>query len=261
MLGAAPVFACFAATEWMVVTGSGSFAGLIGFTGVIVGSLLAGIFPVLLLVASRRKGEHMPRPVHRLLGHPVLLGGLYLLFLGNVLMHGLVIWKEPWLRVGAVLVAAGIVSMTANMIRNRTFRPRLNIEVRIDQAEGRTFFAITENGQESTSNVTLKYGDSERHLQASAAEIPAFSSLRHAVFEPGLAPAARQIPRHLKVRVHKVTSDGDSEPIGGSITVQTSGAARRYDIKLAKGQVTLPLTGATCRVDIEPTELNPKLVV
>jgi hypothetical protein len=255
MLGAAPVFACFAVTEWLILTGSGSFAGLIGFIGVIVSSLMAGIFPVLLLVASRRKGEYMPRPVHRLLGHPLLLGGLYLLFLGNVLVHGLVIWKEPWLRVGAVLVAAGIVSMTARMISNGTFSRRLNIEVREDQAEGRTFFAVTADGQESTSSITLKYGESERHLQAGAGEIPAFSSLRHAVFESGLAPAPRQTPRQLKVRVHKVTSDGDSEPIGGSITVQTGDATKRYDIKLAKGQVILPLNGATCRVDIEPTDI------
>jgi amino acid permease len=255
VLGAAPVFACFAVTEWLLLTGSGSFAGLIGFIGVIVGSLLAGIFPVLLLVASRRKGEHMPRLVHRLLGHPMLLGGLYLLFLGNVLVHALVIWQEPWLRVGAVLVAAGIVSMTARMIRSGTFGRRLNIEVREDQAEGRTFFAVTADGQESTSSITLTYRDSERHLQASAGEIPAFSSLRHAVFEPGPAPAPRQIPRQLKVRVHKATSDGDSEPIGGSIAVRTGGATRRYDMKLAKGQVILPLTGATCRVDIEPTEI------
>jgi amino acid permease len=255
MLEVAPVFACFAVTEWMVVTGSASFAGLLGFIGVIVGSLLAGIFPVMLLVASRRKGEYMPRLVHRLLGHPVLLGGLYLLFLGNVLMHGLVIWKEPWLRAGALLIAAGIVLMTARMIRSGTFGRRLNIEVREDQAEGRTFFAVTADGQESTSNITLTYRDSERHLQASAGEIPAFSSLRHAVFEPGPAAAPRQVPRQLKVRVHRATSDGDSEPIGGSITVRTGGAARRYDIKLAEGQVTLLLTGATCRVDIEPTEI------
>jgi DNA-binding transcriptional ArsR family regulator len=259
MLGAAPVFASFAVTEWMLLTGSGSFTGLIGFIGVIVGSLLAGIFPVLLLVASRRKGEYMPRPVHRLLGHPLLLGGVYLLFLGNVLVHGLVIWKEPWLRAGAVLIAAGIVAMTARMARNGTFSRRLNIEMREDKAEGRTFFAITAGGQESTSNITLDYGDSERHLQASAGEIPAFSSLRHAVFEPGPGHEPRQIPYHLKVRVHKVTPDGDSEPIGGSITVQTGGETKRYDIKLAKGQVTLPLTGATCRVDIEPTEMpDPK---
>jgi amino acid permease len=257
--GAAPVFASFAVTEWLLITGSGSFAGLIGFIGVIVVSLVGGIFPVLLLVASRRKGEYTPRAVHRLLGHPVLLGGIYLLFLGSLLVHGLVIWQEPWLRAGAVLVAAGIVAMTVRMARNGTFSRRLNIEVREDQAEGRMSFAITANGQESTSNVTLKYGRSERHLQASAGEIPAFPSLRHAVFEPGLAHATRQIPLQLKVTVHKVTSDGDSEPIDGSITVQTGSETKTYDIKLAKGQVTLPLTGAICRVDVEPTKTrNPK---
>jgi len=259
VVGAAPVFASFAVTEWLLITGSGSFAGLIGFIGVIVVSLVGGIFPVLLLVASRRKGEHTPRTVHRLLGHPALLGGIYLLFLGSLLVHGLVIWQDPWLRAGAVLVAAGIVAMTVRMARNGTFSRRLNIEMREDQAEGRMSFAITANGQESASNVTLKYGRSERHLQASAGEIPAFRSLRHAVFEPGLAHATRQIPLQLKVTVHKVTSDGDSEPMDGSITVQTGSETKTYDIKLAKGQVTLPLTGATCRVDIEPTGIrNPK---
>jgi len=56
-----------------------------------------------------------------------------------------------------------------------------------------------------------------------------------------------------------VTADGDSEPIGGSITVQTGDETKTYDITLAKGQVTMPLTGATCRVDIEPTQIrHPK---
>ena len=259
VIGAAPVFACFAATEWMLLTGSGSFAGLLGFIGVIVGSLLAGIFPVLLLVASRRKGEYMPRLVHRLLGHPILLGCLYLLFLGNLLVHGLLIWQEPWLRAGAVLIAAAVVAMTACMIRQGTFSPRLNIEVREDKAEGRAFFAITAGGQESTSNVTLKYRDSEQYLQASAGEIPAFSSLRHAHFEPAVARSARQLPQQLKVRVHTVTPEGDSEPIGGSITVQVGVETKTYDIQLANGQVTLPLTGRTWQVDIQPPEIrHPK---
>jgi amino acid permease len=256
VLGAAPVCACFAVTEWMLLTGSGSFAGLLGFIGVIVVSLVAGIFPVLLLVASRRKGEYMPRLVHRLLGHPMLLGCLYLLFLGNVLVHGLVIWPGPWLRAGAVLIAAAVVAMTVRMVRQGTFTPRLNIEVRDDKAEGRALFAITVNGQESTGNVTLTYRNGERHMQASAGEIPAFSSLRHAVFEPGLPHEPRQIPHQLKIRVHKVTPDGDSEPIAGSITVQTSDELKKYDIVLARGQVTLPLAGATCRVDIEPAEMR-----
>jgi amino acid permease/DNA-binding transcriptional ArsR family regulator len=256
VLGAAPVFACFAVTEWMLLTGSGSFAGLLGFIGIIVVSLLAGIFPVLLLIASRRKGEYIPRTVHRLLGHPLLLAGIYLLFLGSVLVHGLVIWQEPWLRAGAVLIAAGIVAMTARMARNGTFSRRLNIEVREDQAEGRASFAITADGQETPGNVTLKYHDSERCLQASAGEIPAFSSVRHALFEPTAAPSPRHPPQQLKVRVHTVTPGGDSEPIGGSITVQAGVETKTYDIQLANGQVTQPLTGATCRVDIQPTEIR-----
>jgi hypothetical protein len=149
--------------------------------------------------------------------------------------------------------------MTARMARNGTFSRRLNIEVREDQAEARACFAITADGQESPGNVTLKYGDSERHLQASAGEIPTFSSLRHALFEPGLPHDPRQTPHQLKVRVHKVTQEGDSEPIGGSITVHAGGETKTYDIQLAKGQVTQPLTGATCQVDMQPAEIrHPK---
>jgi amino acid permease len=256
LLGATPIFVSFAATEWMLLTGSGSFAGLLGFIGVIVVSLVAGIFPVLLLVASRRKGDYLPRVVHRPLGHPVLLAGLYLLFLGSLLLHGLVIWKQPWLRTGAVLVAAGIAVMTVRMVRTGTFSRRLNIEVRDDQGQGRTFFTVTANGREAPSHVTLQYGDGARHLQTTGGEISAFSSLRHAIFEPTFADGARRPPREVKIWVHRVTPEGDSEAIGGSMTVQTAAATKRFDIKLAKGQVILPVTGATCRVDIELTEMR-----
>jgi amino acid permease len=256
MLGTAPMFVSFGVTEWMLLTGSGSFAGLLGFIGVIVVSLVAGIFPLLLLVASRRKGEYVPIAVYRPLGHPVLLGGLYLLFLGSLLLHGLVIWKAPWQRAGAMFVAAGIVAMTVRMVRNGTFSRRLNIEVREDQGQGRTFFNVSANGRELTSHVALEYGDGVRHLQAAVGEIPAFTSLRHAIFEPRFADRARGIPRELKVRIHRVTPDGDSEAIGGSMTVQTGGETKRFDIKLAKGQVILPVTDTACRVDIELTEMS-----
>ncbi len=258
-LGAAPILVSFAIAEWMVLTGSGSFAGLLSFLGIIVVSLVAGIFPLLLLIASRRKGDYVPRAVYRPLGHPVLLGGLYLFFLGSLLLHGVVIWRAPWLRAGALLVAVVIVVVTVRMVRDGTFSRRVNIEVREDQGQGRTFFAVTANGRESTSHVTLEYGDSARHLQTAVGEIHDFSSLRHAVFEPRFAEKARAIPRELKVWIHRVTPEGDSEAIGGSMTVQTGDDIKRFDIKLAEGQVILPVTDATCRVDIELTEMrDPK---
>ena len=50
-----------------MLTGSVSFAGLLSILGVIVVPLLGGIFPVLLLVASRRKGERVPEAAYRFL--------------------------------------------------------------------------------------------------------------------------------------------------------------------------------------------------
>jgi hypothetical protein len=82
------VAGAFVAGEWMALTGSGSFAGVIGFVGVIVVTLLAGVFPVLLLASSRRKGDRVPAAAARWLGSPVLLGGVYLLFVASVLRGG-----------------------------------------------------------------------------------------------------------------------------------------------------------------------------
>jgi hypothetical protein len=43
------------------------------------------------------------------------------------------------------------------------------------------------------------------------------------------------------------------------MTVRTGDDIKRFDIKLAEGQVILPVTDATCRVDIELTEMrDPK---
>jgi hypothetical protein len=56
-LRAGPVVAAFLLAKCLLLTSSGSFAGLLSLIGAIVVPLLGGIFPVLLLVASRRKGE------------------------------------------------------------------------------------------------------------------------------------------------------------------------------------------------------------
>ena len=255
LVGAASVFVPFAAAEWMLFSGSGSFAGLLGFIGVIVVSLVAGIFPVLLLVASRRKGDRLPMVIHRAFGHPALLAGLYLVFLGSLLLHGLVIWEQPLLRAGALLVAAGIAVMTVRMVRKGTLSPRLNIELRDEQGRG-TWFTVTANGRESIGQVTLEYDGDARYLQSAAAEIPAFSSLRRAVFEPRPAEGTWAMPRGVKTWVHRITADGDSEPISGSVTVQCGAETKRFDLDLARGPVTVPVTDAIARVDVELTEMR-----
>ena len=179
-IATAPVAAAFLAAEWMVLTGSGSFTGILNFVGILVVSLLAGVFPVLLLVSSRRKGEHVPPAAHRKLGNPVLLGSIYLLFVAGVFLHGLVIWDDPFKRGAALLAGVAMVAMTLTIARRGAFAPRTNLELRQGDGEGAGAFAITAAGRPAEADVLLEYPDGERRLGASHGEVPFFPSLRRA---------------------------------------------------------------------------------
>lgn len=76
-----PVALAFLVAEWLLLTETGSFATLLSIAGVLSVSLIAGVFPVLLLAASRRTGEYVPDVVYRFLGYPVFIASIYLLFL------------------------------------------------------------------------------------------------------------------------------------------------------------------------------------
>ena len=76
-----PAICAFLLTEWLVMTGTGSFTEILSFMGVILVSLLGGILPDLLIIASRRKGERLPAVTYRLLGHPLSPRGYISYFL------------------------------------------------------------------------------------------------------------------------------------------------------------------------------------
>jgi hypothetical protein len=59
LVGALPVVLIFALAEWLL-TAHTSFAAPLGVVGVLSLSVLGGVLPVLLLLASRRKGEYVP---------------------------------------------------------------------------------------------------------------------------------------------------------------------------------------------------------
>ena len=245
-LSVGPVAMVFLLAEWLLLTGTGSFAGLIGFLGVIVVSLLGGVFPVLLLVASRRKGEVVPGVVYRFLGHPVLTTGIYLLYLTSLFLHGLVIWENPGQRAVALVVGGLMLGATIAMARRGVFASRLVVELREDQSErGRAVFNVTAGGQPALAEVRLGYPDGERQVQAAAGKIPTFSSLRYANFQ---LPATQS--RELKVWVHKVTLEGDSEGLPARLEVHCGGEEKEFDLKLSGGQVVLPLDDATRRLTI-----------
>ncbi len=249
-LSMSPVVIAFLLTEWALLTGRGSFAGPLSFLGVIVISLLGGIFPVLLLIASRRKGEVVPGVVYRFLGHPLLTTGIYLLYLTGLLLHGLVIWENPGQRAAALVVGVMMLGVTIVLVRRGTFAPRLVVELRQDQSGGgRALFNVTAGGQPVPAAVRLGYPDGEKRHEAATGEVPTFSSLRYAKFQ---LPAIQA--RDLKVWAHQITAEGNSEGLPALLEVYRGHDKEDFDLKLAGGQVVLPLEGQACQLAITMPE-------
>ncbi len=249
VLSVAPVTVIFLLTEWLLMTEAGSFTGPLSFLGVIVISLLGGTFPVLLLIASRQKGEVVPGVVYRFLGHPVVVIGIYLLYLASLFLHGLIIWDNPLHRAAAMLVGGLILVVTVVLACRGTFAPRLVVELRHDQrGPGQSVFAVTVGGQPAITQVRLGYPDGEQEIEATAGEIPAFSSLSNIAFR---LPATRA--RELKVWAYRITSQGDSESLSALLQVQLGSEQKEFDLKLSAGQKVLPFNGRACQVMINST--------
>src|SRR5262249_17863322 len=104
-LCASPLALGFLLTEWLFSRNSQNFTGFSNFVGLILIGVLGGIFPVLLLGASRRKGEVVSRFAWRWLGSPWVLGALYLTFLSSLLVHGLFLWQSLPARAAALATA------------------------------------------------------------------------------------------------------------------------------------------------------------
>jgi amino acid permease len=243
-----PLVGAFVLAEWFVVTGAGSFAGLLSFLGVIVVSLLAGLYPVLLFIASRRKGEYAPAAASGWLGRPALLVGVYLLFVAALFAHALVIWDDPVERVSAFAAGVAMLAIPAVLLRTGAFARRLTIELRDDQRDGRAGFRIVSGGEPIPGDVRLAYGAEERRSSSAVGEIPDLASLRRAFFEP--RPDASRRADELKVWAHRVTPEGESESLPAQARLRSDGDVRVADVALTRGEAVFALDGADPQIEI-----------
>ena len=252
-LAMSPIVLVFLMAEVTLLTGRASFAGVLGFGGVIANSLTAGIYPVLLLVASRRKGDYVPDTVYRVLGHPLFTAGILGLSVVNLFAHGLVIYRDPWTRGCAVAVGVLVLGGTARMIGADAFARRSVIELREDLREGEASeLAIMCDGRPLAADVTLTLPEGDRTVRAPRVGIPAFARLQTAVVR---LPAGHA--RELKVWAHRVTADGTSEGLPALVEIRRGAETQRFDMRLSGGQAVTRTDGADCAVRIElPADEN-----
>jgi hypothetical protein len=249
-LGFAPLLLIFLWIEWLLWTEQESFIGPLAFVGVITIPLLGGIFPMLMLAASRRKGDYVPGRVWRFVGHPVVVTAAYLIFLTGILVYGLFIWTEPVPRLAALVAAGVVLVLTFMVIRQGAFTSRTVVELRAGpNPQEPAIFTVTSIGQPVPAEVNLTYEDSEQQLLAVTGNIPRFNSLRSITFHLPPTPA-----KELKVWLHQITPEDFSESLPAQVTIQQGQEQQGVGLTSSGSQVVLPLNGETCRIEIALVE-------
>lgn len=242
LLSISPLVLVFLLTEWLFFAGTQSFTNILAFAGVLGNSLIGGIFPILLLVSSRQKGELMPGVVFKILNHPLFSLGMYSIFLGILLIHGLFIWQNPLARISALSIASLSLGATIVMKLYGAFASRVVVELREEQQQDKhSVFTITAGGQPKMAEVLLGYAGGEVHHQAATIDIPVLSSLRYAIFS---LPTKGE--KEMRVWTHGSNYDDKSNSLPTLVEIESGNKKMQFDLKLSSGKVLLPLISDNC---------------
>jgi len=241
-LGLAPLVVVFLLVEALLLTGRESFTGQLGVVGTASLPLLAGIFPVLLLAAARRRGECLParRPVW--LGSAVLGVALYALFLGALAVHGLVIWEHPAQRALALAVVAVVVLTTLLVVRDGRLRPRTTVELRRDAETGRVRLFLTCRGEPLVTPVAVRTRDGAAEGATGGDGALDLATAAHGL-TARLPPAAPAVA----VRLHQVDPTGRSEPLPGRAAL----GGRDLPLEAGRAEAAVPADAATLEITLD----------
>jgi len=245
---AGPVIGIFVAVELLIAFGSISFTAPLGLIGTLTLPLLGGIFPMLMLVAARRKGDRIPVRVIGFLGNPIVVAFTMSVFFFAVLAYGLFIWTGPVERLLACGVAAAIVIVGLVTWRRGAFRGRTVIEYRVEAGRPtRAILTATANGR--PIDVDFATVAPSGDVSAHGASMPiADPGTLHSIQVTMPGPGTSATPE-LKVWAHTITPQGDSVGVPGTLVVTEGSAAGEVPLPGTDGQAIIgdagPFTGIT----------------
>ncbi len=244
-----PLFGLFVLVESLLFTGHESFSGVLGFMGALLLPILGGIFPILMLAASRRKGDYVPRLCFGFLANPIVLAAVYLFYLCSVFVYGLFIWEDPFQRLLALGVGALLLTVTYMIARQGAFRPRIVVELKVEPSDTdeRATVAVVDQGKPLAGAFRLSYAHKVEVVCGAKVEIALFSLLKNISAE---IPAVAS--REMKLWLHRITPEGNSVSIVPALQVSDhTGAILQLDSR--SGQVILPLTSEAVKLEITRT--------
>jgi hypothetical protein len=171
---------------------------------------------------------------------------LYVFFLSSLFLYGLIIWETLLKRIAALMMGFLVIGLIIFIKRQGGFAPRIVVELRSDQrASGQSLFNIMADGIPLSAKIDLEYNNGEQQIQAASGIIPDFTALRCAHVD---LPAMQV--QELKVWVHTITPEGDSESLPALLTVSCDHKKKEYDLRLFGGHVVLPVTTEACHLEL-----------
>jgi amino acid permease len=241
-----PMFGVLALAEWLGFTGAGSFASLLGIVSAFSLPLLGGVFPILLLAATRRKGEFVPRTAGRWFGSPLLWAAVYFIFVGIIFVYGVFIFQDLLPR--ALILSVGILTLgvTVVMLRRGAFHPRLVILVQNDEREPRAArYSIVENGNPTRAQIDLEYATTIQSVHAPS----------HAIVWDGLRSLRVRVPSHaarsLKIWALRCTAESAGQGLDTRVEIENGGTTRTVETNAARAEVNVPLEAGALDARLE----------
>jgi amino acid permease len=253
-LATTPIIGLFLLVIWLLSTDRESFTKPLNFIGAIAVPLVAGIFPMLLLAASRRMGDYVPAVHWRWLGRHWVVGGISLIFFAGLLVHGLFIWRDPLQRGVALVTSAAILLLLVQLLWRGKRQQRTVIELRVlPGAEQKGYLQIVEQGTPLAVAVAAHSQHKVVKWQGSTGDVANIKQLQTLTIElPSTTAQA------LKVWPHAITPEGDSIPIPAQITMQERGQPIAVPLSPLddSGAFFGPRSGAACQVVIRLQPLH-----
>lgn len=212
-----PIALVFLYVQWTFFTQQSSFTTPLKLLGALLTPILAGVFPALLLVSSRRQGltaagATVPRPFG---SAPALFIIMALSFAG-LLAHGLIIWNSAALTVSALTVAAGLLVLVVDTIRRGAFVPSVCLEVRYFQENGDVARVMAAyRGRTVSPALEIRRRDGTTETLAASGLVSRFSEVTDMSLR-----LPRRIGANVNVFAYSVTADNETSPLDGQITFE-----------------------------------------
>jgi hypothetical protein len=244
--GILPSLIIFLIVEWMLYTHQASFTAALSLGGALVVPLLAGVFPVLLLVVTRRQGDYVPGVAWRWLGHPLVLGIIYLFFFASLLAHGLILWTDPVWRGIALAVCAGMLVLTWLVLRRKRLAPYTVVEVRQESLRGgRGHFQVVSQGQPLVSTVEIHTLTRQETLPATGGEVGNWANVRSLRFHlPVTAPGT------LKLWLHQIDQNQVSVGLPARCLVHRGAGIQEHTTTATDFEPMLPWDGSAQQIEV-----------